>query len=331
MTTACDTRVRRSYVAYGVHITSEIALSLPNDLSERDDLHSLARVEIVEADESDFAGFPASKGVDGFFCEDRPPYGTYLRWPHYYEFLVAADGARVAYRAIDGCDPSVFRNFLFGQVVGVALARQGIEPLHASVVAIDGAAVAFVGDCAYGKSTLLASFAYAGYRVVTDDMLIVTRKRDQLFALPGTGRLKLMPDSARRFVAGSEGERIAPLTEKRLFMLEERNRHLGLAPLRLLYLLPSPAERATAHSITIAPVSQAETARHLVSNTFSPYLVDRERLIRQFDHATHVASRTTAFALRYPAGLDWLPAIRESILRQARQHDFLRGRTNESG
>ena len=318
--------VRYSYRVYGVDVTSAIPLELP-DAVETDD--SGACVEFVEASDHDFIAFRAAcAGADDFVCEDIRDKGTYLRWPRFYEFHVHASGHRVACRPIDGCDSSVLRNFLLGQVIAVALVRQGVEPLHASVVAIDGAAVGLVGDCAYGKSTLLASLVQAGFRAVTDDMLIVERREDLLYAMSGAGRIKLMPESANRFFRGAAGMPLTSLTSKRAFVLDESQRQRGGVPLRVLYMLPTPDDRDKARAIEIREMSQVETVHELVKNTFSPHLLDRRRLVRQFDHATAVASRTKAFRLRYPTGLECVPDVRQAMIAHAQ--DVVRHNHTES-
>src|SRR5689334_21026901 len=202
------------YHAYGVSVVSELPLPFPAE-PPSDGRRALARVEFVEANDGDFHGFPsASMPADTFICDDVPGRGAYLRWPGLYDFVVDEPGSRIACRALDGCNASVFHNFLFGQVVAAALVRQGLEPLHAAAVAIEDGAIAFLGDCTYGKSTLLASFAQAGHRALTDDMLILERDAGEFHAWPGAGRVKLMPDSARRILRRSDGVQLTPLTTK---------------------------------------------------------------------------------------------------------------------
>jgi hypothetical protein len=303
---------------YGVRVRSEIPLLLPVESSCDDD--ALGDVTFVTGADHDFSDVPRTwTSGDVFVCENLSGRGTYLRWPLFYEFMVADDGSRVACRSLSGCDVSVFQNFLLGQVIALAVVKQGIEPLHAAVVEIDGAAVALLGDCGFGKSTLLASFAQAGYRALTDDMLILDARDGRLQAVPGTGRVKLMPDSAQRFANGHNGAALTPFTAKRVFPLDVSMQQRLRTPLRLLYILPTPEERESAGSIDILPVSRAEAVRDLVKNTFSTHLIDRRRLVRQFDHATNVAARVDAFRLQYPPGLDHVPVVQRAIVDHARR------------
>lgn len=315
MTPVSAAPVCHAYRAYGVRIESEIPLPLP---IESDNSDAIADVAFVEGRDGDFSGFQrSSTSSETFVCDNVPGLGTYMRWPRFYEFNITDEGSRVACRPLQDCDVSVFQNFLFGQVLAVALVRQGLEPLHAASVVIDDVAVAFLGDCAYGKSTLLASFTNAGYRALTDDMLIVECWNSELRALAGFGRVKLMPDSAERFLHGAVGSSLTPLTLKRSFTLDASRHDHASRPLRLLYILPTPAERDHARSIAIHSVPRVEVVRDVVKNTFSTHGLDRARLTRQFEHAVMIASRVNAFRLQYPAGLDHVPAVREAVLEHA--------------
>ena len=321
----CATTVRYTYSIYGVRVTSDLPFDFPSRADAGDQDPPLAHVEFVEGSNRDFQSFAtAGESETGFFSQSLPGGPTCLRWPHWYEFSVAADGSRVACRALNGCDRSVLQNFLFGQVLAVALVHQGLEPLHAAVVRLDDAAVGFLGDCTFGKSTLLATFLHAGYRVLTDDLLILDRRKGASVALPGSGRIKLLPDSARHFLDDAEGGTpLNPLTTKRSFPLDASRRQPSALPLRQLFVLPDPDERDRSNAIEIRPASPAEMVRELLKNTFTDRIVDRERLVRQFAHAAEVASEIDGFHLRYPSGLHHLRDLRDAIVEHVRRSPAL--------
>jgi hypothetical protein len=322
----CAVTARNSYSVYGVNVTTDMPLDFP-PTGQRADSHaslypSLADVEFVEGRDDDFEPFTSEAASDeAFVCIRLPDGRAYLRWSALYEFSVSADGSRVTCRALNGCDRSVLQNFLFGQVLGVALVQQGIEPLHAAVVCVDEYAVAFLGDCTYGKSTLMAAFAQAGHRVVTDDLLILERRAGETYAFPGAGRIKLRPDSAGHFLNDVDsGIPLTPMTSKRSFPLAPSHRQRTSVPLRALYVLPEPEQRDRTTSTEIRPASRADMARELLKNTFTSHIVDRERLVRQFRCATQHASEIDGFRLRYQSGLHHLVAIQKAIVEHSRRH-----------
>src|SRR5439155_8977822 len=114
---------------------------------------------------------------------------------------VAADGGRITCRRLEESSLESFQVYMLGQALSFALVRQGFEPLHATVVVIDDQAVAFLGDNAFGKSSLAACFLEAGHRLLTDDLLILQDSPNGgILAYPGPPRLKLFPKMATRFL-----------------------------------------------------------------------------------------------------------------------------------
>lgn len=317
--TACAPAARHAYSLYGVHVTSDVPLAFPASAGDSAP-DALAAVEFVEGTPRDFAPFlPHVESDDEDVCRRLPGGATYLRWARLYEFSVAADGSRVASRPLDGCDAAVFQNFLFGQVLAVALVLQGVEPLHAAVVNVDGSAVGFLGDCTFGKSTLLASFVRTGHRALTDDLLVVDRRAGGMLARPGSGRIKLRPDSAQRVLPDAgEGTPLNPMTSKRAFTLDASRQERSGVPLRMLFVLPDPDERDRTAAIDIRPVSPAEMVHELLKNTSTCDVADAGRLARQFESAADIASSVEGFVLRYPSGLHHLDTVRRAIVDHVR-------------
>lgn len=303
------------YSVYGVRVTSDMPFEFPAG-RERD--APLADVEFVECAEGDF---PASadgrdSGAETWFvCRFSPDGSTYLRWADLYEFHVEADGSRVACRQLARGDRDVLQNFLFGQALSFALVRQGFEQLHAAVLAVDGVAIGFLGDCTFGKSTLAASFVRAGHRLLTDDLLMIDWRANEPIARPGPGRIKLQPDSALAlFPDTTHGVLLNPDSTKRSFPLaEDRVQRTGL-PLTQLFVLPPPEERDGITGIEIRPLSRAAMLRELLKNSFNIEMFDRPRLERQFAFAAQVATDIRGYALRYPRGLHHLPEVRKAVV-----------------
>lgn len=303
------------YSIYGVRVTSDgpFEFAIPGGPDT-----PLADVEFVDGTARDFEPFAKLRESPepGFLCRSVAGGPTYLRWADMYEFSIAADGSRVTSRPLDGCDRAVLQYYLFGQALAVALVLQGIEPLHAAVLRVGDCAVGFLGDCTFGKSTLMAAFLQAGHRALTDDLLILERRGAEPIALPGSGRIKLMPDSAAAFLdnpAGG-GTRLNPKTTKQSFPLDAARRQQTGLPLAQLFVLPEPEQRERITSIEIRPIPRAAMVRELVKNSFCPDILHRDRLTRQFAFAAELASDVHGFQLLYPSGLHHLPALREAIV-----------------
>jgi hypothetical protein len=316
--------VTHHYSLYGVAIAADWPLAFP----PLDDRASVAAVDFVDGGDEDFSGTEElSRGAEPWFASHLLADGsTYFRWSGLYEFRVHAGGSRVACRPLEGCGRLVLQNFLFGQALAFALVLQGLEPLHATAVRVGDEVIAFLGDCTYGKSTLLASFAAAGYPVVTDDLLLVANRAGRPVALPGTGRIKLHPDSSAAIrVTDDEGEPLNALTRKRSFRLDEDRVERSALPLTRVFVLPAPDERKHATAPAVSRLSRAELLRAILPSSLNVHVLTRDRIARQFAHAAWLAARVDGFRLQCPDGLEHVPSIRQCIL------DFIQKPVTVSG
>lgn len=245
---------------------------------------------------------------------------VYLHWTDLFEFLVSPDGRRVACHPLPAASLEVFHTYLVGQVLSVALAKRGREPLHATAAVVDGGVVAFLGDCGYGKSSLGAAFLQGGFTLLTDDLLILEREGDHYLAHPGPSRIKLFPEMARSLL-GEQGDSVPmnQLTPKRILRLDPPRAAPSPAPLRAIYVLRPPKAMPSLRRITIRPLSARAAYLELLRNTFTTLVRDRDRLKRQFLMATELASRVPVRSLSYPRRLDRLPSVRAAILSNLRR------------
>jgi len=306
------------YSVYGVGIRSDWPLALP---AERDPASHLAEVEFVHGSDEDFADADSVRHstAPGFVSHILPDRSTYLQWAGLYEFLVVPDGTRVACRPLGEENPIALQNLLFNPALSFALLRQGLEPLHASVLQVDDVAIGLLGDCSFGKSTLLAAFLQAGHRLVTDDLLMVATGGSQPMAQPGSGRVKLHPDSAAAFITpDTESEPIAAQTAKRAFPVADGLLGEIALPLTHLFVLPTPSEREAMGAVAIEPLPRVALFQELLKSSFNVVVFDRDRLERQFAWTARLSNEIAGFRLAYPSGLHHLPLVRESIVNHVR-------------
>jgi hypothetical protein len=123
-----------------------------------------------------------------------------LREPQVGRFLVR-DGKRIVIDAQTNADKRLIRGALAGPALATLLHQRKAMPLHASCVARDGRAIAFVGDSGAGKSTTAMLFRNRGYEIITDDIVTCHTRpsgaTDQDMAVNPAGRSpKLWHDAA---------------------------------------------------------------------------------------------------------------------------------------
>jgi len=92
------------------------------------------------------------------------------------------------------------RLYLLGSAFGAIYFQRGLFPLHASVVVINEAAVAFTGDSGSGKSTMAAWMNAQGYPLLCDDVCVIRfNQAGTPLAYPAFPRLKLWKDALNAF------------------------------------------------------------------------------------------------------------------------------------
>ena len=254
---------------------------------------------------------------DWFYCRRLRTGSTYLRWTGLFEFLVSADGRDIRYHQLKGATPESLSTYLLCQVLSFSLLLFGVEPLHGTVVVIDGEAIAFLGNCGYGKSTLGAAFLRLGFPILTDDLMALERTASGYAVHPGMPRLKLFPSVSRRVLGVERGG--TPLnnrTSKQILPLAAGQMSRRRAPLRALYVLsePTPKGRRPAARIELERLSARDAFLEVIRSTFNPIVVDRDRLANQFAFASRLVAAVPVRRLSYPRSLSLLPAVCEAVL-----------------
>lgn len=310
-----EPRSLRAYHLYGVCVSSQ--WRLPYCECAQADQRA---VELVEGpallfEEAAREAAEKPRAADWFQYTCLRDGSHYVKWSGLFEFLVSADGCRIAGRPLTHVAFEAFHTYLLGVVLSFSLVKQGLDPLHATAVVIDGGAVGFLGDTGYGKSSLGGAFIQAGYPLLTDDLLVVRHDDASFSAYSGPPRIKLFPEIARNLLGEQvSGIPMNPLTRKLIIPLDSDQVHQVPVPLKALYLLPRPSARARRKRVTLRRVSRRSAFLALLKNAFNTDIIESERLRRQFLLCTRMASTVPMKLLSYPRNMESLPLVRDAIL-----------------
>jgi hypothetical protein len=108
---------------------------------------------------------------------------------------------------------------LTGTIQAVLWHQRDLLPLHASVIVINGSAVALCGHAGVGKSTLAGVSAAQGLGVLADDLCIVdVRGSEEVSVLPNSARLQLWRDALAWLGVATEGLNRALAHKDRYFL-----------------------------------------------------------------------------------------------------------------
>jgi hypothetical protein len=236
-------------------------------------------------------------------------------------------GARAAQIVIDCHSPFLqteqywkdLSGWIFGSVMGYAMHLRGLPTLHASVVAADGQAIAFLGESGAGKSTLAAAFVRAGHGLLADDHLVARVDDGDIRALPGVPHLRLLPASLE--VIGGEPAPAAAsngVDAKHFVDLSKRAYRTQPAELAAIYLLAP--RQAGLESAAIQPLLPAAALYSLLGQRFSRVFISTEHASGIMSGLSGLAQRVPVRVLACPQDLGRLPGVVRAVLEDVRAH-----------
>lgn len=208
--------------------------------------------------------------------------GYSIRYSHGLEFFADRDANSIMVN-----NPSEARmretvEFLLGPVLGILLRLRGITCLHASAVAMDDEAIAFLGPPGAGKSTTAALLVRGGYAALADDIVPLREAGGGFEAVPGYPCLNLWPEALE--MLNGENEH-APTTvadgeKQQLVLSKGAEFHDEALRLGAIYVL---GERGVGPNIPrIEPLSAQGALLHLIANTYANKLPDAAIREREF-------------------------------------------------
>jgi hypothetical protein len=171
--------------------------------------------------------------------------------------------------------------YLFGPVFGLLLYLRGLTCLHASAIAHNGKALVFVGAAEAGKSTLAAAYARLGYRVLTDDILVLVQETHSTIAQPGIPRVGLWPESVDRLWGNANAlPRQTPTWEKRYLDLSVHGFFQDSPlPVGAVYVL---ADREAKTALRFESLAGTDAVLALIANKYVTRISEREQEKRDF-------------------------------------------------
>jgi hypothetical protein len=206
------------------------------------------------------------------------------------------------------------RHLLIDQVLPYLLVADGALVLHASCVALDGRAVAFVGPSGIGKSSLAAGFAQRGAALLADDFVHLSEQADGSYlAVPVYPGLRLWPDGADHF-GGDAGELppVADYTAKRRW--EGSAGPVPAAGLPLAAVVaPGNEPEAGQPDVRIGRIRGADALTVVAEQAFGLDRRGRARLEADLDRWSRLVERVPVHLVEYRRRFELLPQALDAI------------------
>jgi hypothetical protein len=239
------------------------------------------------------------------------------------EFIINPDSSRVWVFWSEERQYATVVSLLLGSVLGRVLLLRGVLCLHASVVSIDGKAIAILGHSGTGKSTTAAALAQRGFPVLTEDITALKYDGSRFWVQPGYPRLRLWSNSLNAFGCSVEDlSKVSMYAEKRYLDLNINSSKQWQfqkepLPLSQIYLLEK--RNSTLVKPQIFPLSQGEALGKLAANIFGKTMLDKQQLASNFQQLSQLVQAVPMCRLARPDDLRSLPLICDFLLE-----DFLR-------
>ena len=239
-------------------------------------------------------------------------------WEQVGAFLVR-HGQEIIVEPVPGVEEQLVRLALLGTVLSVLLHQRGLLVLHASAVAVQGSAVAFLGAKGQGKSTTAATLYGRGHRLVADDVVALDLSAtDGPLVLPGFPQFKLLPDAAAWSLGDDPAHlpRVASVVEKHARPARDRFVEHPL-PLRCVYLLadgPAPVLKRLQPHAAISPL-----IAHSFVARFGKQVLHGVGAAAHLRQCTQLLTQVPLYRLERPISLPSLPAMARLVEEQVGQ------------
>jgi hypothetical protein len=200
-----------------------------------------------------------------------------------------------------------------GSIIAYLLSATGRLVLHASAVEVNGEALAFIGQSGQGKTTMATLLCAEGHALVSDDLLPVDIRGDQVMCVPAGRELRV------REKVEALLERFDPLTS-RYRTVDERHavraRTTTADELPILsVVIPWPdreAGQVTAQRLTPGEAVMTLAQYQRIEGWTSPVL-----LRAQFGAISAVVRSVPVLAMRVPWGPPFQPGLAVEVLSTA--------------
>ena len=244
--------------------------------------------------------------------------GYLLRFPRFADFLVRLSAREVAARRGRSTPHDTFRHLLLDQVLPLIVANRDCLALHASVLDVNGGAIAFLGAAGQGKSTLAAALGRRGHAVLSDDCCVVRRSTNGFDVWSTYPGVRLFAPS-RDHVFGEappRGRRVSHYSSKRRVMADDGTARFAAVPvpLRRVYVLADRASGSRVPRVEIVRRSRRDSVVDLVGGTFFLDVTDPERALDAFGLAADIAASLPVCSLIFPWDLAALDAVIDQLL-----------------
>ena len=227
-------------------------------------------------------------------------------------YLVTGGKEIVIERAPNAKDDEM-RLFLLGSALGALLHQRGLLPLHGSAIEANGGCVAILGDSGSGKSALAGGFLKRGYRIMADDICVVSVDGGSApLVFPGYPQLKLWADTSGKLREDTKSmPKVHPTLEKYGLPLQKEFCQT-LLPIHHIYVL----ETNNTREFELTSLKGIEKLMAIINNTYRLFFIDGLCIkATHFKQCVEVAKNAVVSRVTRPCEPFLLDELAENVMR----------------
>jgi energy-coupling factor transporter ATP-binding protein EcfA2 len=157
-------------------------------------------------------------------------------------------GSNILIDPLDSGKLDLISTVLCGPGLALLLTQRKETILHASSFEVNGRAIIVMGNKGYGKSTITAASTLMGHKLISDDVVRISKVNGEYFVHPGSRKINLWPNVAEKLgVSDSYLDPLNGATLKRVYTPPSHSSHP--VPLSLLVTLNKGDYRMTSLSL----------------------------------------------------------------------------------
>ena len=226
--------------------------------------------------------------------------------------FIVRNGAHIVVIPEDGVEPELLRLYVEGMMMAMILHQRGFCVLHASVIEIDGGAIALMGQIGAGKSSLAGALYLRGYRVVADDNAAVNAAGPAPMVAPGYPYLKLFPAIASSLGFQERALGVLHSSQVKISGAVTKGFAHSPLPLRRVYILDRE------HNGGVTQLSPLQVTIELIRNSV-PTRWGHAGNARHLQQCARIGAQVPAFIVKTFSDLTSVQTVAETLERHCRK------------
>jgi hypothetical protein len=207
-------------------------------------------------------------------------------------------GKEIIIERAPGVPDNEVRLFLLGSAMAALLHQRGLLALHGCGVEVKGGAAVFLGPSGIGKSTLAGIFRQRGYRILADDVCVISfQAAEAPVVYPAYPQLKLWSDALTLMGKAQAGLPLIKAGMEKYGMPLAAEFSQQPRPLKWVYELTT----ANSPELELTPLAGVDKITVLINHTYRPqFLAGVSERKRHFDQCGRAARQCQVSRLTRP-------------------------------